>query len=86
MTIEDLVAKQIRISRQETSHAASVSLDRHAANAFQAYSSETLGFAVKRCGLMYGSVDEAGNVRVDFIYEPPQEGTPTDLMLARSEV
>lgn len=32
---------------------------------------------------MYGNTDEAGNVSVDFIYEPPQEGSPETLKLHR---
>ena len=33
---------------------------------------------------MYGRVDE-GTVEVDFIYEPPQEGTDETLQLLRNE-
>ncbi|KAJ1392727.1 Ubiquitin-like domain superfamily [Sesbania bispinosa] len=51
MTMDDLIAKQMR----------------H-------YVNETLAFAVKRGGFMYGTVSEEGKVEVDFIYEPPQQG------------
>lgn len=47
----------------------------HTAGAFK--------FGIKRGGLLYGNTDEAGNVAVDFIYEPPQEGTPETLKLHR---
>eukprot|EP00898_Chlorokybus_atmophyticus_P002488 jgi/Chlat1/323/Chrsp1S03191 len=82
MTIEELIARQIRIERQETPHCAGVSFDRNAANAFQAYVHDSLGFSIKRAGVMYGVVDEEQKeVRVEAIYEPPQEGTEDTLVL-----
>ncbi|KAL0299375.1 UNVERIFIED_CONTAM: NPL4-like protein 1 [Sesamum radiatum] len=83
MTMDDLIAKQMRITRQENPHCELVSFDRDAANAFQHYVNETLAFAVKRGGLMYGTVSEEGKVEVDFIYEPPQQGTEENLLLLR---
>ncbi|XP_075514213.1 NPL4-like protein 2 [Primulina tabacum] len=83
MTIDDLIAKQMRVTRQENPHCELVSFDRDAANAFQHYVSESLAFAVKRGGFMYGTVSEDGKVEVDFIYEPPQQGTEDNLMLLR---
>ncbi|XP_072954682.1 NPL4-like protein [Typha angustifolia] len=83
MTIEDLVARQIRVSRQETPHAAGASFDRDAAHAFQLYVSDSLAFAVKRGGFLYGKVSSDGVVAVDFIYEPPQSGTEDALALHR---
>lgn len=61
-----------RADSQETPHCASVSFERHAANAFQRYVHGALNFSIKRGGLLYGSVGEGGHVRVDAIYEPPQ--------------
>ncbi|XP_022727479.1 NPL4-like protein 1 isoform X2 [Durio zibethinus] len=83
MTMDDLIAKQTRITRQESPHCDSVSFDRDSANAFQRYVNETLAFAAKRGGFMYGTVSEEGRVEVDFIYEPPQEGMEDDLILLR---
>ncbi|CAI0387429.1 unnamed protein product [Linum tenue] len=83
MTMDDLIAKQMRVSRQENPHCESVSFDRDSANAFQHYVNETLAFAVKRGGFMYGTVSEEGKVEVDFIYEPPQQGTEEALLLLR---
>ncbi|KAH9329115.1 hypothetical protein KI387_001223, partial [Taxus chinensis] len=83
MTVEDLIARQMRIERQENPHCRSVSFDRHAANAFQQYVNENLAFAIKRGGFMYGRVSEEGEVSVDFIYEPPQQGTENNLFLLR---
>jgi hypothetical protein len=60
------------LGRQESPHCASVSFERHAANAFQQYIHGALGFSIKRGGLLYGSVEEGGNVLVQAIYEPPQ--------------
>ncbi|KAH7577461.1 hypothetical protein ACOSP7_001632 [Xanthoceras sorbifolium] len=83
MTMDDLIAKQMRVSRQETPHCDSVSFDRDCANAFQHYVNETLAFAVKRGGFMYGTVSDDKKVEVNFIYEPPQQGTEDLLYLLR---
>lgn len=83
MTMDDLIAKQMRITRQENPHCELVSFDRDAANGFQHYVNETLAFAVKRGGFMYGTVSDEGKVEVDFIYEPPQQGTEDNLILLR---
>ncbi|XP_043721728.1 NPL4-like protein 1 [Telopea speciosissima] len=83
MTMDDLIAKQMRVGRQENPHCESVSFDRDTANAFQHYVNESLAFAVKRGGFMYGTVSSDGKVEVDFIYEPPQQGTEENLILLR---
>ncbi|KAK7396826.1 hypothetical protein VNO78_17986 [Psophocarpus tetragonolobus] len=83
MTMDDLIAKQMRVTRQENPHCELVSFDRDCANAFQHYVNDTLAFAVKRGGFMYGTVSEEGKVEVDFIYEPPQLGTEENLMFFR---
>ncbi|XP_050364263.1 NPL4-like protein 2 [Argentina anserina] len=83
MTMDDLIAKQMKVTRQETPHCELVSFDRDCANAFQRYVNDTLAFAVKRGGLMYGTVSEEGKVEVDFIYEPPQNGTEEVLTIFR---
>ncbi|PSS06427.1 NPL4-like protein [Actinidia chinensis var. chinensis] len=83
MTMDDLIAKQMRVTRQENPHCELVSFDRDAANAFQHYVNESLAFAVKRGGIMYGTVSPEGKVEVDFIYEPPQHGTEENLVLLR---
>ncbi|CAH8329210.1 unnamed protein product [Eruca vesicaria subsp. sativa] len=83
MTVDDLIARQMRVSRQEKSHCDSVSFDRDCANAFQHYVNESLAFAVKRGGFMYGSVSEGGEVEVNFVYEPPQQGMEDRLILMR---
>ncbi|CAL0310043.1 unnamed protein product [Lupinus luteus] len=83
MTMDDLIAKQMRVSRQESPHCQSVSFDRDCANAFQLYVNETLAFAVKRGGFMYGTVSDEGEVEVDFIYEPPQQGFEENLVIFR---
>ncbi|KAI3894107.1 hypothetical protein MKW92_041030 [Papaver armeniacum] len=83
MTMDDLIAKQMRVSRQEKPNCESVSFDRDAANCFQHYVNETLAFVVKRGGFMYGTVSEDGEVMVNFIYEMPQQGTEENLVLMR---
>ena len=81
MTMDELIALQTRIDRQEVPHCQALSLDRHAANMFQMYLSQGLGFSVKRGALMYGVVEEGGQVRADAIYEPPQEASAEALTL-----
>lgn len=83
MTIEDMVAKQTKIERQETPVCSSVSFDMHAANAFQSYIQSSIGFSIKRGGILYGEVDEEKNVMVHAIFEPPQEGDGNHLVLER---
>ncbi|KAI4301330.1 hypothetical protein L6164_034618 [Bauhinia variegata] len=83
MTMDDLIAKQMRVIRQENPHCELASFDRDCANAFQDYVNETLAFAIKRGGFMYGTVSEEGKVEVDFIYEPPQQGSEENLLLFR---
>lgn len=83
MTVEEMVARQVRIERQEHPKVASVSFDRHAADVFQAYVRTALAFSIKRGGILYGVVDDADNVKVEFIYEPPQEGSADQLVLER---
>jgi nuclear protein localization family protein 4 len=83
MTMDDLIARQTRIERQEKPHCSSLSLDREAADSFQHYVHQSLAFSVKRGGFMYGSVNEAGEVSVEFIYEPPQQGSEDSLLLMR---
>lgn len=68
---------------QESPHCVSASFDRAAANAFQLYVSETLAFSVKRGGFLYGEVSSDSSVSVQFIYEPPQQGTEDALALLR---
>ncbi|KAM0878605.1 hypothetical protein ACQ4PT_034764 [Festuca glaucescens] len=84
MTMDDLIARQIRVTRQEAPLCSAASFDRDSANAFQLYVAESLAFAVKRAGFLYGRVDaETKEVLVDFIYEPPQNGTEDVLQLMR---
>ncbi|KAJ3704582.1 hypothetical protein LUZ61_008287 [Rhynchospora tenuis] len=83
MTIDDLVARQIRITRQENPHCVSASFDRASANAFQLYVSETLAFSIKRGAFLYGDVASDSSVSVQFIYEPPQQATEDLLTLLR---
>ena len=81
MTVAEMIAKQTRIERQEHADCASVSIERHAANAFQLYVNQGIAFSIKRCGFMYGTSDDEGNVRVEFIYEPPQDGSKDDVLV-----
>jgi nuclear protein localization protein 4 homolog len=75
MDIPQLVAKQMRIARQDQPTVAAASFDRYAANSFQAYVQSALNFSIQRGALLYGRVDEKDNtVYVDVMYEPPQQG------------
>uniref|UniRef100_A0A0D9V158 MPN domain-containing protein n=1 Tax=Leersia perrieri TaxID=77586 RepID=A0A0D9V158_9ORYZ len=84
MTMDDLIARQIRVTRQENPLCAAASFDRDAANAFQLHVCEALAFAAKRAGFLYGRVDaDTKEVFVDFIYEPPQIGSEDVVQLMR---
>ncbi|GFR49916.1 hypothetical protein Agub_g12024 [Astrephomene gubernaculifera] len=83
MTLSDVMAKVVRIERQEQPHVPAVSFDRNAANVFQSYLQGAFNFSIKRGGLLYGYVDDEKHVKVDFIYEPPQEGSADKLQLQR---
>jgi nuclear protein localization family protein 4 len=85
MTVGEMIAKQTRIERQENADCSSVSMERHAANQFQLYVNQSIAFSVKRCGFMYGTVDEEKNVKVQFIFEPSQDSTPDDILIHSSE-
>lgn len=83
MDVAALMAKQVRMERQESPDATSVSFDRYAAHAFQAYIQSALAFSIKRCGILYGRVDEEKNVFVDAIFEPEQSGKAERLTFER---
>jgi nuclear protein localization family protein 4 len=85
MTVADMISAQVRISRQDAPAAGLValSLDRAAADAFQAYVARATRFGVARCGLMYGRVGEDGVVLADVIYEPPQDSGPDGVVPER---
>lgn len=65
MTIEAMIANQIRIERQEQPTVASVSFDIHAANTFQSYVRAAMAFSIKRGGVLYGTVDDNDNIKVN---------------------
>ena len=78
MTIEELVAKQVRIERQKDAGCALLSMDRNAASQFQSYVGAAMAFSAPRCGWLYGTADDERGVHVDFIYEPPQQADKLD--------
>lgn len=83
VSVADIVAKQRRIERQDKPAVEGVSFERSAADVFQQYCQSALAFSIKRGGILYGSVGEDGLVRVEFVYEPPQQGSASDLVLER---
>jgi nuclear protein localization family protein 4 len=84
MTIEEMVAKQTRIERQDVAVCSSASFDMHAANMFQSYIQSAMAFSIKRGGILYGEIDEDKNVLIHAIYEPPQQGSQDGLVLERN--
>ncbi|MCL7049422.1 hypothetical protein MKW94_027698, partial [Papaver nudicaule] len=78
-----LIAKQMRVSRQEKANCESVSFDHDAADCIQHYVNETLAFAVKLGVFMYGTVSQEGEIMMNCIYEMPQQGTEENLVLLR---
>lgn len=84
MTVADLLSRQVCVARQEVPHCAASSFDQDAAYAFQIYAVDALAFSVKRAGFLYGRVHPANRaVTVDFIYEPPQQGSEDAAALFR---
>lgn len=84
MTMDALAAKFVRIERQDAPRCGTLSLERHAARAFQAYVAAATRFSVPRAGLLYGRVEEeTRDVIVEAIYEPPQDATRDAVTLAR---
>ena len=89
MDVGALMARQVRIERQDDPTIEAVSFERFAANAFQSYVQAALNFSVQRCGWLLGRVEggtelatsegtqsstEGAVVHVDTIYEPAQSG------------
>eukprot|EP00879_Flechtneria_rotunda_P015340 GHRR01016036.1.p1 GENE.GHRR01016036.1~~GHRR01016036.1.p1 ORF type:complete len:378 (+),score=128.22 GHRR01016036.1:953-2086(+) len=83
VTVADIVAKQRRIERQGKATVEAVSFDRSAANVFQQYCQSALAFSIKRGGILYGTVGDDNLIRVEFVYEPPQQGGQDELVLER---
>lgn len=72
---------EFKLKPQEKAHVAQVSLDKASCDNFQSYLRQ-FAFQQSRCGWLYGAIDqESKKVTVDFIYEPPQEGTPHDFQV-----
>lgn len=74
LDVAGIMAKQVRMERQDTAHIAAVSFDKYAVHAFQQYVQSAHAFSIKRCGLLYGHVGEDKVVYVDAVYEPEQSG------------
>jgi nuclear protein localization family protein 4 len=84
MTMDELSAKFVRVERQDAPGCGTVSFERHAARAFQAYVAGVTRFGVPRAGLLYGTVDDdSKDVSVEAIYEPPQDATRDAVTLTR---
>ena len=49
----------------------------------QSYAMNALGFSIKRAGILYGTIDEECNVRVNVVYEPPQQGSADSVVMER---
>ena len=58
---------------QEETHCKSVALDFATCDKFQLYL-HSFAFQKQRVGYLYGAFGENGEVTVDFIHEPPQDG------------
>eukprot|EP00180_Rhodochaete_pulchella_P004083 Plantae.Rhodophyta-Rhodochaete_pulchella.ctg7525.p1 GENE.Plantae.Rhodophyta-Rhodochaete_pulchella.ctg7525~~Plantae.Rhodophyta-Rhodochaete_pulchella.ctg7525.p1 ORF type:complete len:324 (-),score=68.50 Plantae.Rhodophyta-Rhodochaete_pulchella.ctg7525:315-1238(-) len=71
--LEALDALKFRVKPQEQAAVTAASVDRVAAQAFQAYLAE-MHFNQQRFGYLYGDMDDERVVRIQTIYEPPQDG------------
>eukprot|EP00892_Ulva_mutabilis_P011724 jgi/Ulvmu1/8924/UM005_0015.1 len=74
LDVAGIMAKQVRIERQDAAHVTAVSFDRYSAHSFQQYVQSAHAFSIKRCGLLYGRLGEDKVVYVDAVYEPEQSG------------
>ena len=75
-----------RINPQEKTKVAGVCVDKKAVSVFQFNVSQNLAFSVQRLGILYGVKDEEGWLKVQCIYEPPQEDATDNVLLINNEV
>uniref|UniRef100_A0A6T6CG35 MPN domain-containing protein n=1 Tax=Compsopogon caeruleus TaxID=31354 RepID=A0A6T6CG35_9RHOD len=66
-------ALKFKVKSQESAHVTAASVDYASAQLFQEYLAQT-HFNQQRFGFLYGNVDDAGVVKIELIYEPPQRG------------
>lgn len=72
---------EFKIKRQEKAFCTKVSMEAENGNSFQSYM-RVLGFAQCRMGYLYGYFQEEDNsVKVEAMYEPPQECSPTSFTI-----
>jgi len=74
-------ARYLKYRQQKQSAVSGVEADKKAVSVFQYNMGQNLAFSVQRLGLLYGSLTEEGWVRVEAIYEPPQENTAHGVLL-----
>jgi len=80
-----MTAKYIRVDRKEKADCVGVEADKKSVAVFKYNMEKNLGYSVQRLGILYGKKTEEGWLQVDFIYEPPQENSATDILLLRNE-
>lgn len=78
-------ARYLKYVQQKQSAVRGVEADKKAVSVFQYNMGQNLAFSVQRLGILYGSVVEEGWVKVEVIYEPPQENTAHGVILHAKE-
>mmetsp|Transcript_72760 Transcript_72760/g.109739 ORF Transcript_72760/g.109739 Transcript_72760/m.109739 type:complete len:410 (-) Transcript_72760:48-1277(-) len=76
-----MTAKYIRVDRKDKSDCVGIEADKKAIAVFKYNMEKNLGYSVQRLGILYGQKKEDGWLQIDFIYEPPQENSDTDILL-----
>jgi len=82
--LEAIDAMKFRVKLQKDPSVTAVSVNRAAAQSFQAYLAE-MHFNQQRLGFLYGGLDDERVARIETIYEPPQDGDKTVYRAKTSE-
>lgn len=70
---------------QEKSVCTAVAADQKCVAVFKYNLKANLAYSVQRVGILYGLKRDDGTIQVDFIYEPPQENSATDILLLNNQ-
>jgi len=82
--MEYLDSQGLIFKNQEHTHCKSAALDYDSCDKFQAYLQQ-FAFQRQRVGILYGTVENDGQVKVDLIYEPPHEATSESFLITTND-
>ena len=80
-----MTAKYVRLDRKETADCLGIKADKKAVAVFKYNLEANLAYAIQRVGLIYGRKGDDGWLEMAFIYEPPQEGTESNIILMENK-